>query len=495
MVILRKIIYFSLLISNFCVMPIYAQTTAEVIGIDLPGLAQSIQINQDDPHVIYVTVGKFGVYKSTDGGNTFNPQNSGLALLEEGVKSAYLKMSQVNPNCLYVNFYKTAGNKTFYTNDGGDYWFKPTSMDEVGVMGTKATHFHSAPITTSPVVENVAITASVGGHLEKTTDGGDVWTYSGSGFSWGRAAHSCSFSWDVNDPGRFALFLIDFGAYITEDGGDTFRNLNVPHNNGLTTPVGALDPTFGSKVVITAVGDLGNQVIAVSQDEGQNWTLVGHTADNYTFMAFHPQDANIIYANNYKSSDKGVTWSKVSKRVDALFQEDGDVVYSTEIINNELTIYKSVDGGITWVEPYDRVRTDAGSIYETVVCSGDGDKIYVATSDGIYIWDVIHWNHITEINGLKRDKFGSLITHGIATDPDNQNVIYAGKLNWQGHANGIFRSADYGETWENISYNLGTEFNVYSISINPHNSDVFIGSSHGSFKLNRGTTKFSTAID
>ncbi|MCP4712733.1 MAG: hypothetical protein GY869_29245, partial [Planctomycetes bacterium] len=66
--------------------------------------------------------------------------------------------------------------------------------------------------------------------------------------------------------------------------------------------------------------------------------------------------------------------------------------------------------------------------------------------------------------------------------PDNPNVIYAASQTfWNrvpGQESGMYRSADAGLTWENITGNMGHTF-VYSASINPHQPGRIYAGAHG----------------
>ncbi len=468
-----------------------AEITLEQIGSDLPDVPRAVAINPNDSDIMYVSAGNSGIQKSTDGGNTFAACNNGLEPLDwdNGYEATYLAMSPVNPDYLYVSFYMLGGNHPYYTHDGGESWHAPTVMDNgdlvYGINDDKGGEYWGTPIVASPIDENVAIASGAANHIEKTTDGGNTWTYSGNGYTGGRAsAGSTSFGWDLSDPDRFAVFLTDFGAVLTEDGGSTFRNLRTGrYDDAKAASVGAIDPTPGSGVIVAAIGSNISHVIAVTRDEGETWTLISGTDDYYDFIAFHPQNPNIIYAGKYKSSDKGYTWDEMSREVSAVFRGDGDVVYAIETEDYETTIFKSTDGGITWGQPY-----GVGpfcDVEEIAIDPGEQDRIYVATLwEGVFIWDGSTWLHKTETSGFERDRFGTLSTKSIAIDPRHPNVVYAARwIAFRGHANGVFRSLDYGQSWEDVTFNLDSEFTPWSISVNPHNGCVYIGSSHGTWRL------------
>ena len=474
-------------------------------------VARAIAINPNNPDIIYVSMGLCSVYKSTDGGNTFIAKNNGLPPVDKSwsMATTYLAMSPVNPDYLYVDFHKMGGRKQpYYTHDGGDNWLQPSYLEGLNLTGVSQGSFFHGPIAPHPTDANIAIASLDESYLEKTTNAGDTWLYSGNGYTGGCAVNATSFSWDSmwpNNQGdyRFALFLYDHGPFLTEDGGSTFKILNIPRYAGaMTTPVGALDPTPNSQVIVTAVGSWTQQVIAVTQDEGLTWKLFDgsnntiNTVDNYKFIAFHPQDPNIVYAGKYKSLDKGQTWTLLSKKIIAMFPGNGEIVYAKEPEGNNTIIYKSEDGGINWTAPYGTVPARESSVGEIAIDPTNQDRIYLATLwNGIYIWNGSQWIQKTDADGLERDRFGTLNTRYITVDPSEPNIIYAGKwTSFYGHSNGIFASQDSGDTWKNITYNLGPddpndtdepEFTPWAISVNPHNGRVYVGSQHGTWYLEK----------
>lgn len=487
-----------------------APAAEQVTTLLAPGTPRSLVFDPLNPDVIYVATAEGGIQKSVDGGRTFSFKNAGLDPLNIlHLEAVSLAISPVNPSRLYVSFSECSYNQPYFTIDGGETWRAPTALDSltndlVWYSGDdQHGSFWGSAVAVDPVDENVALTVGGGDHVIRTADGGATWNYSSSGYSGGRAAvSSASFSFDARDPSRFALFLIDFGAFLTEDGGATFRNLPLPWVSvdtlaARSTTVGALCPASGSEVIVTATGGWSKQVLAVTRDGGDSWKLFDgidqqpDTTDSYRFIAFHPQNPDIVYAGRYRSLDRGRTWEVLPRRVEAVFAGNGDVVYSVSEEPEGIIVFKSIDGGTNWQQEFAPVQgvcpADIG------VDPGDENRVYLtsywaedACPGGVYIWEVDRsdWLQVGEQQGLERDRFGSLGMLGIAIDPNRPNIVYAGKWNIdRGHSNGVFRSTDFGRTWEDITFNLGPEFTPWAIAVNPHDGRVFIGSSHGTHTL------------
>ena len=108
------------------------------------------------------------------------------------------------------------------------------------------------------------------------------------------------------------------------------------------------------------------------------------------------------------------------------------------------------------------------------------NRIYVASNSGIWVFNGSNWTIRNEQHGLTKNIFGHLTFQFIAVDPLNPNIIYAGQNDcWSGISAGIFRSTDYGQTWENINFNFGPDLTIWAITVSPYDSSVWIGTDYG----------------
>ena len=457
---------------------------------------RAVAIDPGNPSVLIVSNGRSGVYKSTDGGATFVVKNTGITQLSQSASAitTALAMSPVNSKKLYVSLYGAGGRNIYYSDDGADNWFQPTSIDLEDLLSDLTDNndqgtFLSTSIVAHPTLESVALARGAGTNaVLKTTTGGTSWSYSGNGYTGGAFG---GIGWDYYDPNKFIIFLIDFGPMLTLDGGVTFKRLSVPRYNAITTPAGALEPTqiYANQVIVSAVGGWSNQILIISRDGGSTWTQISGTDDDYDdAIYFHPGDPNIIYAGRYKSTDKGLNWIALSKKVIAVYPRNGDTVYSAEydsVTSRTTTVYKSIDGGQTWSAPY---GTFSGNYHELKVSTDSNNQeiIYAAVSGGVNIWNSTsgRWELKNAANGLVLDRFGSINVYSLAVDPNHTSVVYAGKFGaGMGYSNGIFRSQDYGQTWENITYDLGPELNIWHLDVSPHDGYVYLGTPQGTWKF------------
>ncbi|MBI5043430.1 MAG: hypothetical protein HZC10_06310 [Nitrospirae bacterium] len=445
--------------------------------IDLP--ITSIGLDESNPNVIYAAARKAGVYRSDDGGKTFYQINKELA---KDIDYNQVSVCSSDSRYIYVSLDRHGGLNPLWSNDGGKTLNKPFTLDAKERSLIKG-RFFSAPIAIHPKNCQVALTSANGAdRIIKTTDGGKTWNYSNSGYRGGRMGIGKSSLTFSKNSKKMIFFLIDFGPALTVDGGETFQMLDIPRLGAKTTPVGAASP--GSDIIVTAIGEWGKQTLAFSNDGGKKWKVIPGTEDNYKLIVFHPQKPDIIYAQGLISKDNGITWKKLSEKIYAVFRGNGNIVYSiSEIGKNKSIIKRSNDQGETWKTPYPELPIEMKAINEIDVDPLNPDRIYIASNAGFYIFDGKRWIKKDEESGLSKDYFGLISFKCVAVDPMHPEVVYTGR--WapgKGHSNGIFRSTDYGKTWQNISYNLG-DITIWSVSVSPHDGTVYIGSSHGTWKL------------
>lgn len=445
----------------------------------------NIALDSNNPKIIYAAVRKAGVFRSDDEGNTFHPLNNGLI---KNLDYNQISVCNLDSKYIYVSVDRYGGLNPFWSDDGGKSWHKPDTLDKDGMSLTKGRYF-SAPVAIHPKNCTIALTSANGvDRIIKTTNGGKTWNYSNSGYTGGIMGIGKSSLAFYENTKKMIFFLIDFGPAYTEDGGNTFRLLNVPRIFGnKTTPVGAVNRINNEELIITAIGGWYKQSLVLSRNNGNTWEIIQNTEDNYKYISFHPQNPNIIYAQGFISKDSGISWKNLSQKVYAVFRGHGDTVYSIDIIyKNKSVIKRSNDQGESWTISYPELPIETKAINEIDIDPLNSNRIYVASNEGFYIYDDKNekWVKKGEESGFTKDYFGLLSFKCVAVDPKHPEVIYVGK--WapgKGHSNGIFRSTDYGNTWENITYNLGPEFTAWSLAVSPHDGTVYVGSSHGTWKL------------
>jgi photosystem II stability/assembly factor-like uncharacterized protein len=247
-----------------------------------------------------------------------------------------------------------------------------------------------------------------------------------------------------------------------------------------------------------------------SENGGHTWKPVfdEQSTNSIGSIAIAPSDPNVIYAGSgeanirgnvsfgtgiFKSSDAGKTWEHVWKSrgqigTMAVDPRNAEVAFAAVLgspfgPNKERGVYRTTDGGKTWKQVlYKNDRTGASDValdpnnprivfagfWQTqrlpwdMTSGGPGSGLY-RSADGGNTWDQL------EKSGLPEGPWGKV---GVRVAPSNSNVVYA---LIEAKDGGLYRSNDGGETWElaSDSHSLRQRAWYYTcLTIDPSNPDI-----------------------
>jgi photosystem II stability/assembly factor-like uncharacterized protein len=191
-----------------------------------------------------------------------------------------------------------------------------------------------------------------------------------------------------------------------------------------------------------------------SDDSGKTWKNMGlKSSEHIGKIVIHPRDSNIIYVaaqgplwgpggdrGLYKSTDGGKTWTRV------LFISDNTGV--TDVVldprNPEVLIAAA----------YQRRRH-----VWTIINGGPESALYRSTDGGA------NWTKLS--SGLPTEDMGRI---GLALAPSNPDMVYA-IIESRDKKGGIFRTSDFGATWERRNeYDQQAQYYAH-IVVDPKNSE------------------------
>ena len=207
------------------------------------GSVGAIAVSMSDSNIIYVGMGEAclranishgdGVYKSTDGGKTWN--NVGL---RDSSQIGKLRIDPRNPDIAYVAavghpYGPNEERGVFRTRDGGKSWQKVLYVnDKTGAVDIAMDPRNPLTLyaTTWQVLRTPWDITSIGpgGGIYKTTDGGDTWTQLKNGLPKGDKGKIGITVSPVNSNRVWATVEAepDGGIYRSDDAGATWTLLN-----------------------------------------------------------------------------------------------------------------------------------------------------------------------------------------------------------------------------------------------------------------------------
>ncbi len=377
-------------------------------GHDNYRTGETLAVDPKNANTLYVGVEYKGVYKSTDAGATWKEADKGIAgYAKESDPSArciqelgktiidpndsnHVIISRVeSPGDLQTMFSETAG--VWETTNGGQDWHQLVK-DGMNASGSDAIAF--APNDTKTIYygsNNMPPSFSDPNHkpkkqyfnnigiLYKTTNGGRNWAELPTGAEHGFRA----FGVDINpkDPNGIWLFTLTAssenggmdeslqkGAMKSTDGGKTWTSYAAKFpKNYKTLLMGAMNPTDFNNVFVSTQGTQGEPKSFTTNDGGQTWTATSKYMEFATFDTTDKSGNRLLGYNGYdngggiyQSTDKGHTWSLLSKvpagvnnsdrlgvKIENFAFAGNNTVYMS---GSGANVWKSTDNGKTWTK-------------------------------------------------------------------------------------------------------------------------------------------------
>lgn len=226
-----------------------------------------------------------GIYKSTDNGETWKKLSTGLPTGDLG--KIGLAVTPSNPDIVYATIEAKPSQKGFYKSiNKGESWEKKNSY----ISGGTGPHYYQE-IEASPTDPELVYQMDV--FLHVTRDGGDNFDY----LVTGREKHSDNHAlWIDPDNGNHLIAGCDGGLYESYDQGAKWRHFsNLPIAQFYKIALDNAEPFYN---VVAGAQDLGtligpSRTTTTEGIENRHW-YVPLGADGYD-AAFDPTDPNIVY--------------------------------------------------------------------------------------------------------------------------------------------------------------------------------------------------------
>lgn len=466
--------------------------TIGAVGV-APHNADLVWVGTGDPDLARYAYPGDGVYKSTNGGDTWEHMG-----LEETHHIIRILVHPTDPNTVYVAAMghlhgPNPERGVFRTTDGGETWEKVLYInDRVGVIDL-------AMVPGQPEVlyaatyekERYAWHYEVGGPgsgIHKTTDGGDSWTRLEGGLPEGYIGR---IGLDVFRGDGNILYAVVENAnpragdapgsmrvrggwgevYRSGDAGATWRmthdvDVNVGGKAPYSFNILRVDPEDDQRLYVTS------DALLISSDGGRNWTggwggqrspLFRRMFGDLRALWIDPQDPQRIFVG----SDGGVNITyDGGQTVDFLPNLPIGEIYSLNVdMEDPYNIYVGLQDHESWRGPINGFSGLVSGI-EDWVTVGIGDGMYQAVDyeDSRWVYNTLQFGgHVrtdqvlatmTRIQppgrpeGEPRHRY--TWTTPIVLSPHDPAVVYTA-------AQIVMRSPDRGNTWEEISPDLTTD--------------------------------------
>ena len=456
-----------------------------------------------------------GLYKSTDGGNTWKKLTAGLPTIAQGLGRIGFAIAPSDGKRLYATVDAAKESGLYRSDDGGESWKMISTDARLWGRGADFAELKVDPLNADIVYDANVVTW-------RSLDGGKTW----NAFRGAPGGDDYHRIW-IN-PTNPAIILIasDQGAIITVNGGETFSSwYNQPTAQFYHVNTDNAFPynIYGGQQESGSVG------IASRSNDGaitfRDWHPVG--VEEYGYVAPDPLDPNIIYGGKITRYDKrtGQTQNISPEAVRSgkyRFLRTAPVLFSP-IDKKTLyyagnVLFKTMNGGNSWqiispdlsreswdvpasvgIYTNDNLKTmpRRGVIYtiapsfkdiNTIWCGTDDGLIQV-TKDGGRSWKNVTPNSITSwskvslmeaghfdvntayaaVNRIRVDdmkphiyktkdggKTWKEIVNGLPDDPINvvrEDPLQKGLL-YAGSETAVYVSFDDGEHWQSLRQNM-----------------------------------------
>ena len=232
-----------------------------------------------------------GLFKSTDGGTTWHPLSKGLPTIEDGLGRIGITVAPSNPKLLFAIVDSGKGGGLYRSDDAGESW---TLSDDERRIWSRGSDF--ADVKVDPKNPDVVYVADTSTY--KSTDGGKHF------FAWKGAPGGDDYHtiWiDPNNP-KIILLALDQGATITVNGGETWSSwYNQPTAQFYHVSTDNQFPYW----VYGGQQESGSAGVASRGNDGQitfrEWHPVG--VEEYGYVAPDPLHPNLIYGGKVSRYD------------------------------------------------------------------------------------------------------------------------------------------------------------------------------------------------
>ncbi len=376
----------------------------------------------------------YGLYKSTDGGDTWQWLKDAAWDQPRGVTLVKLSPDYPASGHLFAaNLYGCLS----LSQDYGRTWLKCAAP--ASVFGVQY----------SPNFASDNTIFASGFNVYRSTNRGVAWTQILTGTS--SLLLSPQYSVD------HTAFTVGAGISKTLDGGTSWTSILGAPVNGL-----AISPQFNVDQTLFGSGDTSSNVVYRSTNGGTTWlsNTIGMSTTTIGSISVSPAFASdhIAYAIGsdglYRSANGGVSWSAVPSfahlAITSLIYAPDWPTHPYLFITTGQAVYRSIDGGVTWSSIPELAYVPIGPLVfspgwpaQPYILIGAAQSIYRST-DGGATW-------------ARMQGFMTLSASSLAMSADDAIWL-------TGTSNGLYATTDHAATW--VPYGSPRQY-IYQVAVSP----------------------------
>jgi len=445
----------------------------------------------------FVTAGS-GLYKSTDGGNTWSPLTNGLPGAAERLGRIGIAVAPSMPQRLYASVEARKNAGVYRSDDGGETWTHVNDDHRIGGRGPGAMGIAVAPDNPDEVY--VLNTASY-----RSMDGGRTFTC----FKGAPGGDDYQRIWINPRNSRIIALSSDQGATISVDGGtawSSWYNQPTAQFYHVTTDTRVPYWVYGGQQ------ESGSIATASRGDDGEitfrDWHSVG--VEEYAYMAVDPLDPDIVYGGrvtrtNQSTGQVANVAPEPIRRGTYRYDRTLPVVFSPldphTLYAAANVLFKTTDGGRTWAvispdltrehpavpanlgvfaESDPQKGTHRGVIYAVAPSPKNIALIWAGTDDGLI--QVTHdagktWKNVTPPSLVPWSKVSLMEASHFDADEAYAAINSIRLDDLRPH---VLRTRDAGKTWQEIDAGLPADEPVNAVREDPARPGLLFAGTEGS---------------
>ena len=468
------------------------------------GNGYDVRINPDDPDIMYVTDIRGGNYKTTNGGFSWYPINTGIefnpAIKNGTVPVHCLSLDPNNNNKLWCGTAGLLG--VFLSTDEGETWVKKdngfpefewgASVRGITVQpGNSDVIFCGLEVVVNPIRIPEGKTSPLQGAIFKTTDGGENWykVYDSEALVRHIVINPRNPDTMYASTGIFNNDCIgEEGVLKGTDGGETWFHRNAGLSDvticGLYMDNNNPQTLWASTGREPVVGGAALGQIYKTTNGGDSWEKLYETGWPIGTITVSPVNSDIVFAVNenysFLTTDGGSAWIEKDYRVDGLYPgiPAGIVAHprneNTFFVNTcSGGVFATFDQGVSW-QTFGNGYSNA-EMHNLLIDQNNVNSVFATSSTRLALTTNggVNWSPAGYLEAVDDGPVGEAML--LEPNPLNSGTVYTG-ANYGPHLSRTYDKQKWEYIYDFSNTVVFDEEGIGAIAISPADTNViFVG--------------------